>query len=165
MKTVLIPTDFSEKSLQLIKNAVLHFPNESFKLVIASGYEMSLNNYNPISYSRPKLIRELADKSFYNTLSNVIQDHKNKIENVKIELYTGNTNEAFKDFIKNNAVDDAIIPENQLTQFPNKRCFDISNLIEKFSPDASRVAYQEEAVDRKAGRFSLYNLKQQFSLK
>ncbi|MDW5288481.1 hypothetical protein [Formosa sp. PL04] len=164
MKTVLIPTDFSENSLQLIKNAVLHYPNETIKLVLASGYRMSINAFNQSSNSRPKLIKSLANKQFYKTLSGLILDHKNKISNVKIELYTGNTNDAFKDFLITNNIDESLIPNNNLSQFPNKKCFDLTGLIGDFSQKVERVAYQEEEQIQPT-RYWFFNLRAQLSFK
>ncbi|MFB9053677.1 hypothetical protein ACFFVB_11380 [Formosa undariae] len=159
MKTVLIPTDFSAKSLQLIKNAVLHNPNEPIQLVLASGYLLRLSAFNPLRYSKARLIKTLAHEVFNNTLSDLILEHKNKIYNVKIELYTGSSNHEFNDFLRVNNIDKSIIPNTKLCQFPNKKCFDITPLIDHLSPEVSRVAYKGEKRD-KPTRFWFLTLKQ-----
>ena len=162
MKTILIPTDFSEQSLQLIKNAVLHYPNESISLVLAAGYTMSLNTYSFSNSSLQKLIKTLTNKSFDKTLSNLIQEHKNIISKVKIDLYTGHTNKAFIDFVTSNNIDESIIPNTNLNQFPNKKSYDLTQLIENFAPKVAHVAYPSAALKEETG-FWFFNLKKQFS--
>ncbi|WP_159023255.1 hypothetical protein [Formosa sp. L2A11] len=158
MKTVLIPTDFSEKSLQLIKNAVLHYPEESIKLVLATGYKTSTVN----CYTKSKLISIISDKQFHNLLSDIKLEHGSKISNVKIDLYTGKTNEDFKSFLETHRIEAAIIPKNKLTQFPNNKCFNICDLIHSFSPNVSRVDYEsDENTSQKRSVFQ--KLKAQFS--
>ena len=164
MKTILIPTDFSEQSLQLIKNAVLHYPNESIKLVLAAGYTISLNTSIFSRFSKEKLIKSLTSKNFTKTLSNLIQEHKNTISNVKIELYTGDTNTDFIDFLTANNIDESIIPNSNLRQFSNKKNFDLTPLIDNFSPKVARVTYQGTEQKEETG-FWFFNLKEQFSFK
>ncbi|WP_299780975.1 hypothetical protein [uncultured Formosa sp.] len=160
MKTILIPTDFSEKSLQLIKNAVLHFPEESIQIVLATGYQTSILNWS----TKSKLVSIIADKKFYKLLSDIKLEHGSKISNVNIDLYTGKTNEAFKAFLESNNIEDAIIPKNKLIQFPNNKCFDICDLIHSFSPNVSSVDYESDE-NSPPKRSKLFSLKNQFSLK
>ncbi|WP_434036090.1 hypothetical protein [Formosa sp. 4Alg 33] len=163
MKTVLIPTDFSEKSLQLIKNAVLHYPNDPIQLVLASGYNKRLNSSNPFGYSKSKLIKRLASGIFQDTLSNLILDHKNKIYSVNIELYTGTSDRDFNDFLRLNHIDESIIPSSELCQFQNRNCVDITPLIDRLAPAVSRVAYKAQKQNPPT-RFWFFSLKP-FSIK
>ncbi|CDF79220.1 conserved hypothetical protein [Formosa agariphila KMM 3901] len=162
MKTVIIPTDFSESSLKLIKNAVLHYPNEEIKIVLAAGYKTLLKSYTPSNYKNSTLIQSLADSSYLTTLNSLIQEHKNKIIDVAIRLYSGDTDAAFKNFLILNDIDEALIPNSTMQQFPNKKCFDITTLISMFSPKTSRVNYQAEARKKPTGDW-LFHLKQQFN--
>ncbi|MBP1840915.1 hypothetical protein [Formosa algae] len=158
MKTVLIPTDFSEKSLQLIKNAVLHYPEESIHLVLAIGYKMPLIS----TLSKSKLVSNLPNDAFKTRLSELRLEHGSKITDVKIEMYTGESNEAFKSFLKVNHIDDAIIPKMGLHQFPNKKCFGLCTLIRAYSPQVSSVDYQA-GDDNETMRSPIFNLKYQFN--
>lgn len=129
MEKILIPTDFTEESLQLIEFALLNFTSEKLDIVLVHGYripEIDIRHYSP-----NKVISKLCTGNFSRTLRNLTNEHQDRINNIKIQLYTGSNSLVFNEFLKENEISASVLPNSEFSFPRGSRSFDLTRLILK----------------------------------
>ncbi|OMP30534.1 hypothetical protein [Mangrovimonas sp. DI 80] len=129
MKTVLIPTDFSENSLQLLKSAVLNFPEDTLSIVFASGYRIGESLFDYLNLSNTRILNSIVSPGYLEAQKQLFEDHGYKVKNVQNVVFDGTNRFAFKGFMEIYSIDEALIPSTSYKNFASKRCFDISPFI------------------------------------
>lgn len=130
MKTIIIPTDLSLNSLDLVKNAVLHFPNEQINIVLAYGFEVRVSDFQPMDFLGSRGFKSEINKNFLHLKKKISLEHKNQIGKLTIEAFTGTNTIAFKNFLIAHNITMALVPEIPQDSFSTKNHFDISPLIQ-----------------------------------
>ncbi|WP_053992392.1 hypothetical protein [Mangrovimonas sp. TPBH4] len=131
MKTVLIPTNFSESSLQLLKSAVLNYPEDTLHIVFASGYRIGESLFDYMNFSNTRILNFIAAPEYLEVQKKLFEDHGYKVKNIQNVVFTGNNKYAFKDFLEMYNIDEALIPGKGFTSFVSKKCFDITPYVRK----------------------------------
>lgn len=129
MKTIIIPTDLSINSLDLVKNAVLNYPNEIINIVLSYGHEMRLSDFQPMNFLSSRNFKSNINENFINLKQKLFQEHKNQIGKINVEAFTGMNSFAFANFLEAHQISEALIPETAQNSFPSREYFDISDLI------------------------------------
>ena len=129
MKRVLIPTDFTVQSLQLIDYAILNFPNDILDIILISGFELNENLWSMRNYSEQREVNKLCSESYTKAKRIFLREHRDNIERLHIRLFTGHNNVAFQNFVDQNALDTAIIAGEGFLQYQQSRAFDSSTYI------------------------------------
>jgi len=112
MKTILIPTNFDEESLQLIKSTILLYPETKLMILLVAGYKERLNTYGLLYYSIQKILKKTVKTSFLEKIDELKIEHKRSLLNVKFKIFLESNRFSFDNFLKENKVDLAVIPKN-----------------------------------------------------
>ena len=131
MKKILLPTDFSIKSLQLIEYAVLNFRETPIDILLVSGYRLPWNSWDLVNFSHSRELRTLTDRDYLKAKAILLQEHSHEIRQIETELFTGTNGQAFRHFIERHEVTDALIPSEKFLNYKSQRTFDPSSLIRK----------------------------------
>ena len=129
MKTILIPTDFSVQSLDLIKNAILNFPNQKVNIVLALGKKSMVSDFEPMIFLGLRN-SETIERTFVSKKNKLHLEHKNQISRIQIEVFTGTNKYAFDNFLVANNITDALLPMAPFRNFNAKNYFCLSHLIQ-----------------------------------
>lgn len=160
MRKVLIPTDFTVESLQLVEYAILNFPDTKLDIRLVSGYRMPNTRWALIHFNESELVRKQFTKSFKNAKRRILREHNNNIERLTFELFTGVNSFAFENLLEQIDTDDAIVPKGTALNGSSNNWFDTTNLIKKNVKNVIEVQMEptEEVPQKKFSLISLFNL-------
>ena len=131
MKRVLIPTDFTVESLQLLEYAILNFPRTELDITLVYGFILPDTRWGLIHYSAGSEISKLTSPDYAKAKNAFVREHSDVILDLRIELFTGCNSFAFQNFLEQLDIRDAIIPKGKFLNFDHARCFDPSRFIRK----------------------------------
>lgn len=129
MKRVLIPTDFTIKSLQLLDYAILNYPKEQLAIVLVSGYRIKESLWDMRNFSEQREINKLCSEEFTKSKRTFLREHRDVIDRLNIHLFSGHNMFAFKNFLKQNDIKEGIITESQFLSYEQPNTFDPSHLM------------------------------------
>jgi len=160
MKKILIPTDFSVESLQLVEYAILNYPDTKLDVVLIAGYKLPDTRWGITHFNEREQIRKQLSGKFNEAKRRIVLEHKNNIETVSFEMFTGVNSFAFQNFLEQIKATNAIVPKEKTLQCPNNKWFDATSLIKKNVAKVIEVPVEisEEVSQRKFSLVSLFNL-------
>lgn len=157
MKKVLIPTDFSVDSLQLIEYAILNNPNSKLHIILVAGHKLP-NTRWAITYfcEKEELYKHFTD-DFITAKRSLMLEHQKSIETIRFKLYTGKNSFAFQNFLDQIEADNTIVPKSKCLHCTSKKWFDTTKFLRKNVPNAIEVPV-ERTLEVSHQKFSLANL-------
>ncbi|MDC6354589.1 MULTISPECIES: universal stress protein [Robiginitalea] len=158
MRNVLIPTDFTPESLQLMEYALLNYPGEPIHVVLVHGFRSPDSKWGLIQFSTRSEVRKLRSEDFENALNRICRTHGKSIGSVQTLLFTGRNTHAFKNAIEPLEITDAVVPENGTLNCRNRRSFDPTRYIRKCVDRVAEVPYETDQKEASKQQFSLQNL-------
>ncbi|MEJ7558504.1 MAG: hypothetical protein WKF66_09375 [Pedobacter sp.] len=148
MKTILVPTDFTQNSLDCIPSLCAQFATQKVSIVFVHMFKLSDSIGDLLMLSRRSREFENISDEFYTTCSSYKAQLKN-LEAVKIEFFYGSTMSMFRNFLENHEVDCILNPINCSCGKINKSSIDPLTLIEKSKlPMVSLMQVQKEALPK-----------------
>lgn len=156
MDKILIPTDFTEESLQLIEFALLNFTGDHLDILLVHGYNPPAVNMR--FYSPNKVLSKLCTADFSRAIRNISQDHRDRIRRIQFQIYSGNNALVFKDFLKENNITASVLPNVPFSFPKGSRSFDLTRLITKHVPDTVKVPLSMPEIQVAEPKFSLLGL-------
>lgn len=157
MKKVLIPTDFTLESLQLIEYAILNFPKTKLNIVLVNGFKLPETRWGLYQFSAGREINRLTTEKYINAKKVFFREHSDAIQSLGIELFTGRNSPAFQNFSEQLEITDAIVPKGDFLNFSHPQCFDPTPFIKKNIQNVIEIPL-ETAVEHRKVKFSLTSL-------
>ena len=149
MRKVLIPTDFTIESLQLVEYAILNFPDKKLDIILIAGHKLPDTRWALTRFRTRTQVRKQLNEKFNASIKRITMEHKKNIERVSFELFTGINSYAFQNFLEQLDAHDAVIPKwFDTTKFIKKN---VKNIIE------APMECAEEIPQRKFSILSLFN--------
>lgn len=139
MRKILIPTDFSIKSLELMKSVVEFYPNEMTNVMLMYPYRVPIWDPELYRFSEKKVINELTNDSFHRTKNSIVNENYLHINSAEIELLIGTNSFAFQNFRDQHQIHNAIIPAENFLNFSESCTFNPISLIEKNIANIHRI--------------------------
>lgn len=160
MKIILIPTDFTVESLQLVEYAILNYPNTKLDIKMVAGYSLPDTRWGITHFNKREQIRKQFTDGFERAKRRIVLEHKNSISSFSFELFTGINSFAFQNFLEQLGVEDSVIPINNNLYYPNRKWFDVTNYIKKNVKTIieAPVEFGEEVKEKRSALVSLFNL-------
>lgn len=155
MKKIIIPTDFTVESLQLIEYAILNYPDEKLDVILAFGYKIPLHEIEIIKFSAISVIHKTTSEKFLRAKKNILIEHSDRLNSINIELFCGLNSVVFQNFLKEHKIQDAIVPQNNYICLKNNKCYDLTPIIRKNVENVIEVELMNRSVEMKRTRFSL----------
>lgn len=157
MKRVLIPTDFTVESLQLIEYAVLNFPKTPLEVILVSGFKLPDTRWGITHFSEKREINKFTTESFAKAKQTFIREHSDTIGNVHVRLFTGYNSLAFQNFSEQLQAHDAIVPKGKFLHYSNANSFDPTRYIRKNVTNVIEIPLETSRVVQKS-KFSISGL-------
>jgi hypothetical protein len=130
MKTILIPTDFTQRCLDCIPALSAQYDTQKVSLVFVHMFKLSDSIGDLLMLSRRSREFENVSEDFYNRCTNYKAELPN-IEAINIEFFYGSTMSMFRNFLENHQVDCVLNPADCSCNKINKSSIDPLTLIEK----------------------------------
>jgi hypothetical protein len=131
MKNVLIPTDFSIRSLNLVKAAVQTNLDEPLNIVLVHFFKMSDNIQELMMLSKRMKDYDNISEAFKATCRELEDSYPQRINAIRIECFYGSTLAVFKNYLFGNGISLIIYDEHFRYKKVNKNSIDPLNIIKK----------------------------------
>jgi hypothetical protein len=140
-KTILIPTDFSIESLNLLKEAARTAGDEASRMVLVYGVYLPDSIIDLLFFSKQRLIQELSNKDFEDACRIIQNKYHSQIRAVQVELFTGTTQAAFQGFVEGLGVDHVFVPKNYALKINTSRSFNTMPYIRRSGLAITEVSW------------------------
>lgn len=129
--TILIPTDFTVQSLNVLK-AVLSQNNngQRYDIILLHGFSLGDSIRDLLFYSKSQQISALASTEFEEAYEVIRNKFDSQIGSLKLDLFNGYNLSAFNTYLEANHVKE-IFTSDRKPEFAHKNSFDLSRLIAK----------------------------------
>ncbi|RFN60214.1 hypothetical protein [Marixanthomonas ophiurae] len=139
MRKILIPTDFTVESLQLVEYAILNFPNTKLDIILIAGHKLPNTRWGITHFSSREQIRKQFTDEFVKAKQRLLVEHKQSLDTITCELFTGLNSIAFKNFMEKLGAENAIIPKDKVLQYPGVKWFDTTKFLKKNATEVVEV--------------------------
>ena len=129
MTTILIPTDFNEKSVQRSQDILENFKDEKVKLIFFHAYTLTDSITDLLMLTRRTAEYGQIPEAFHKACHELRQQNKATIAGVGIEYYYGNTIASFRNFAEAQEVDAIFYPADYQFRKISKYSLDPAVLI------------------------------------
>jgi hypothetical protein len=111
MSKILIPTDFSENSLNQLDNFIQNYEGEGFECVLMFSDFLDDSITDLLLYSQTKFLKEKMPENFEATFEKIKEKYAAKCR-ISIVPFHGFTTNAFKNFLEGNDISNCFVPKN-----------------------------------------------------
>lgn len=131
MKHILVPTDFTIRSLQTVQAVADHFNGEPIRITLFHLLDMP-SGIGDLLFRTTKNIKENIITSDFKTAYQVIVNkYQSTIKEMKIEFGQGNTAAYLSNVFEGLKIDAVFVPTNVAFEFTNNNSIDMLPLIYK----------------------------------
>ncbi|MEJ1237054.1 hypothetical protein WBG78_02935 [Chryseolinea sp. T2] len=158
MQHVLIPTDFTIESLNLVKAAATMNARPK-RIILFHSIELSdFSITELLFFSKAAFIESISNKDFI-TASKIIHNrYASTIRDVEMDLFTGRGQRAFENFVEGNQVELILAPEAYTFRMPSDRSVNPMRYIHTANKRTRMISWQrtaDAAADSLSGIFQL----------
>ncbi|HVI47216.1 MAG TPA: hypothetical protein VM802_20225 [Chitinophaga sp.] len=131
MKNILIPTDFSIRSLGYVHSVIAMHPHEQVNIIFMHALEMPDSLFDLITFTRNSRHIDLITADFKDGYEIIRNKYSSAIKQLKVEFFHGNTRMAFRNFLLAQNIDVIMLPEDHDYNAPSARSYNPEKLIRK----------------------------------
>ncbi|WP_312079266.1 hypothetical protein [Chryseobacterium sp.] len=134
IKTILIATDFSLESLNIMKK-VLREKNATdndfqYKILLVSGYDAGDSIRDLLFNSKGKVFSKIRSKEFVEASGIIKNKYPHLVNKIQCDVFTGNFQRTFDQYLKAAEVDEAYYSDS-LKESNNNGKFDLAPFLKK----------------------------------
>lgn len=130
MKNILVPTDFSIRSLGYI-HSVVEKQNEPVNIIFMHALKMPDSIIDLLMFSRGSRHHDLITSEFREACEILKNKYASAIHSLNVEFFVGTTNAAFRNFLLANNINEIASPVEDVYHLPCKDSFNPRRLIKK----------------------------------
>lgn len=146
-KTIIIPTDFTIESLEVLKETLDQNTKENYNLILLHGVDVGNSITELLTFNKHKLLRKLSNTDFEDACAIIKNKFESKITSFRVDIFTGYNQAAFDNYLEANNVEEALIPEEELVK-TSKNSFDLVKFIL-----GSKILRKENASEQQESVF------------
>lgn len=153
-KTILIPTDFTVNSLNMLKTILIqNEAKQTFNVILLHGMSLSDSIRDLLFFSKSKQIDSLTNPEFEEAYEVIRNKFDSQISSLRIDLFTGYNLSAFNNYLEGNKVEQIFISDKKPV-LTNKNSFDLSRFIEKCQVQVTKVDFGANATLPEKGKIA-----------
>ncbi len=130
-KKVLIPTDFSIASLNLVREAAEQAADHKLEIVLIYGLHLSSSITELLFFSKNKVINSLQSADFMEACSLLKNKYLSKIDSIHPDLLIGNNRNYLHHYLEAEGFDTIYVPANYKLNDISRQYFDPTPLLYK----------------------------------
>ena len=151
-KKILIPTDFSVQSLNILKSILSNNSSKTrLDIILIHGFRLSDSIMDLLFYSKHQQISALTTSEFKEACGVIKNKYDSQINSLTIELFSGFNVSAFNNYLEANKIDEIFISDKEMT-FTNKSSFDLSHYIKKCRINSSTINISNNSIFPEKGK-------------
>lgn len=148
---ILIPTNFSVESLNMVREVVENNNELNADIILACGVHPPDSITELLFFSKRKLKDNYISEEFMNALRFLQNRYPQQINSINIELIVYNTKSFVKNFLDANHIETVYLPSNGKLFLPNKECFDICDkLLKSFNGQLNYLKWTSEKIKKES---------------
>ncbi|MBT0606816.1 hypothetical protein [Aequorivita echinoideorum] len=122
-KKILIPTDFSVKSLNLVKQAIETSREEKVDIVLLQGAYLPSSITEMLFFSKRKLVKSFQSEEFNEACKMLKNKYDSRINSFCVDVITSKNNAYFQEYLLANGIDEIVVPNEDSLNFKGKNSF------------------------------------------
>lgn len=130
-KTILVPTDFSVESLNLVKQAIEDHADEKINLLVVHGIDAASSVTDLLFFSKNTFLKKLLNEDFKEACDIIRNRFDKQLNSFRLDLFTGLTQNAFNTYLEANQVEKIYAPQTYKFKLDKKMSVDITKFIKK----------------------------------
>lgn len=130
-KTVLLPTDFTNNTLNVAKKIIDNESIEKIDFVFIHGIHLTDSISDLLFFSKETVIEKLSNEDFKKSYTLFQELYAEKINSLKIELFTGFTQTAFNNLLSALKIDEIYLPEDFPLVLTNAMSADLTKYLKR----------------------------------
>ena len=142
--TILIPTDFTIASLNLLKKALSDQADSTRNYLLVFDCNLSDSITDLLFLSKATLIHSCSNETFNEGLEILKNRYSNAIDTLRIEPFYGYTKTAFRNFVEANNVVEAYLPSEEIVLSNHKDLKFFYSNSKKLNLASTFVSWNEE---------------------
>ncbi|MEH0154438.1 universal stress protein [Limibacter armeniacum] len=111
VEKILVPTDFTVKSLNLVREAIEHSSAPQLEIVLAHAYLPS-SITDLLFFSKSRLIEKLSNKEFTEACKLIKSKYDTRIHAMYVDILSSNHASYLNNYLEGNKIDEVYLPEN-----------------------------------------------------
>jgi len=128
MKNILIPTDFSIKSLRLVNVAVERFRNEELNITLVHALEPDRSISGMLLMSKRLKPQELCSEDFIEACEVLRNKYGSTVAKLQVEFYYGETRFYRNNFLEARDIDAILFASDYTLALPSKQSGDMRKI-------------------------------------
>ncbi|MDP2160742.1 MAG: hypothetical protein Q8K02_09685 [Flavobacterium sp.] len=142
-KTILLQTDFTIESLNVLKTALAQSnPDDNFDIILLHGVHLSDSIRDLLFFSKQKILNQLVSEEFEQACFVIRNKYASKINAIRKDIFTGFTQSAFNSYTEANQIDAIYLPANFQWNFNKQKSFDLIPFINKSKLKIEQIGWQ-----------------------
>lgn len=146
VKKVLIPTDFSVKSLNLLLEFLKQTPSDKYEIIMAHGYDISNSFSEMLFYSEHKILTKLLTKEFRESCHLIENTYRSRLYKFKFSILTGNGKRYVQNYISSNKIDIVVCSNGYKMKFRSRNSFDIQPYLKTSKAEVLMMDHSQRIV-------------------
>ena len=142
---ILLPTDFSIESLNVLKHYLQKNSKDTLlDVVLVHGQTLSDSISELLFFSKYRMLKELNIEHFEDAVKILQNKYDSKLRNVHIDIFTGHNQSAFENYLTGNKIDEIVLSEQLSFKQHNKKSFDITRFALKADIPVTKLNCDQE---------------------
>lgn len=146
-KKILIPTDFSVKSLRLVREAIEQTKEENLEIILIHGAYLPTSITDLLFFSKTKLINSLQTQEFIDACRLIKSKYQSNIHSLYVDIIFGNNRSYFHTYLEKNQISEIFIPLNYKMNFKHKHSFNPLPLFKKCPIKVTAIDWEYETIN------------------
>jgi len=132
VKKIIVPIDFSVKSLTLVKEVIESAPSDQlFEIILLHGVYAPTSITDLLFHHPSKYIKQLETEEFNEACGMLKNKFQSRIKAMYIDVINSDNKLYFQNYIHKNQVDEIFIPKGIELNFKGKYSFNLIPLLKK----------------------------------
>lgn len=132
MTRIAITTDFTVKSLQLVRKAIEHQLQQGVNeldVVLLMGYNLSGSITEQLYFSKSKIAKQLQQQEFVEACHMIKGKYTTTLKSLSFDLLSSNSQAYVKNYLNAQNYSMVYLADSGQWAFPKKQCFDLSPVL------------------------------------
>jgi len=141
MKNILIPTDFSIKSLKLVGAAVRRYESEQLNIILVHALQPDNSISGLLMLSKRQAVNRIYSEEFMEACEIVKNKYSSNIHKISVEFYYGSTRAYLSSFLDARSIDVVLLANDYALRIAAPESADM-----KFLAEQTKCPVQYESI-------------------
>lgn len=143
IQKILIPTDFTVKSLSLVKEALERSSPNNIELLLVHTIKLPGSITDLLFFSKGRFIKAAQSEEFKASLNMLQNKYGSRLQSFSIDLFTGSTSTYLRNFLDANGITEVYMPEESYMEVRHKLSVNPIPLFKKCSIKVTEIPFNE----------------------